>query len=253
MKFIKKILVLLWVTFFSIEPFIQRCAGERDVAPVADGPDVNEVEKSQQPKVYSGDSVAKKEKAGTTSPSKSDGSATKNKYSPPVDTNNLTKKAVTSEKKDTKKPQTPQTPPKLNIDMNSKQKPPEPPSNNKNYEFQDSTATRKVKGKTEKNVESKNEDDQNEFPNDLPDVDENEVNLPTQAVYETKDDESNKNILITIAAWGLIVVGLLAFIYIILSSRTRRTNARANLEDIPKNKKEKKKKGKLLPDKFYKD
>ena len=253
MKFIRKILVFLWVAFFSVTLFSQRCVGEQVAVPVADSSDIKKVEKNQQPKVYSGESVAKKENERATDSSKSDGNATKNKYSPPVDTNNLTKKAVTSEKKDTKKPQTPQFPPKLNTDMSSTQKTPEPPNNNKSNESQDSTATKKLKEKTEKKLESKDEDGLNKVPDDLPDIDENEVNFPTQAVYETKDDEPNKNILITIAAWCLIVIGLLAFIYIILSSRTRRIKARTTLEDITKEKKEKKKMRKLLPDKFYKD
>lgn len=251
MKFIKKILAFLWVAFFSVALFSQRCVGEQAAAPVADSSDIKKVEKNQQPKVSSDDSVAKKGKEGATASSKSDESATKNKYSPPVDTNNLTKKAVTSEKKDTKKPQTPKTPPKATTDINSTQKTPEPSNNNKSNEPQDSAATKKVKEKTEKKLESKDEDDPNKVPDDLPDIDEDEVNLPTQSVYKTKDDKPNKNILITIAAWCLIIIGLLAFVYIILSSRSRRIKAGAALKDIPKDKK--KKKGKLLPDKFYKD
>lgn len=176
--------------------------------------------------------------------------ANKNKYLPPADINSLTKKATAPEKKAEKK-----------IEVNQKealnsniQKSSESQSENKVAKTQDNTTAKKVKENSEKRSvnEEKKEVNSKEVPDDLPDVDANEVNLP-QVVAKTDGEKTNNNILLTIAAWGLIVIGILAFVFIILNGKYRRAKSGTEeVKDILKGKRKKEKNNKLLPDKFYK-
>ena len=120
---------------------------------------------------------------------------------------------------------------------------------------QDNKAAKKLKENSEKRSLNEGKDEvssEEVVPDDLPDVDANEVNLP-QVVAKPDDEKPNNNILFTIAAWCLIAIGVLAFIFIVLNSKYRRAKSDEEVGGVIKGKRKWKKNSKLLPDKFYKE
>lgn len=176
--------------------------------------------------------------------------ANKNKYLPPADINSLTKKATAPEKKAEKKLEVNQKE-ALNGNM---QRSPESQPENKVIKNQDNKAAKRLKENSEKRSvnEEKDEVSSKEVPDDLPDVDANEVNLP-QVVAKSDDEKPNNNILFTIAAWCLIAIGVLAFIFIVLNGKYRRAKNNEDAGGVIKGKRKWQKNSKLLPDKFYKE
>ena len=177
--------------------------------------------------------------------------ANKNKYLPPADINSLTKKATAPEKKAEKKLEVNQKEAALNGNM---QRSPESQPENKVIKNQDNKAAKRLKENSEKRSvnEEKDEVSSKEVPDDLPDVDANEVNLP-QVVAKSDDEKPNNNILFTIAAWCLIAIGVLAFIFIVLNGKYRRAKNNEDAGGVIKGKRKWQKNSKLLPDKFYKE
>ena len=248
----KKILFFVLSLFYVNAFFVSLSVVAQNSISTNSNSDVSN-DNSQKISSSSSDSATKKNEEKTIkveNKSKEENeNANKNKYLPPADINSLTKKATAPEKKAEKK-----------IEVNQKealnsniQKSSESQSENKVAKTQDNTTAKKVKENSEKRSvnEEKDEVNSKEVPDDLPDVDANEVNLP-QVVAKTDGEKTNNNILLTIAAWGLIVIGILAFVFIILNGKYRRAKSGTEVEDILKGKRKKEKNNKLLPDKFYK-
>lgn len=165
-----------------------------------------------------------------------------NKYSAPVDEKKLEVKAVAPEKRKEEKKvaqnssvSSTQSNESSNV-QNVQKAPVEAPPVKKSSDS--STTNSKARNDSEKyEPEFKNE---NQTPEDLPDVDAQEINLP-QVVAKQDDTKFSTNILFVIAAWALIALGVLIVIFVILNSKRRRDGVHT-----------KGKKSKLLSGGFYK-